>query len=78
MPNITLFLPDDVYEDMKKFSEVKWSEVARKSIIAKVEALKLAEKLAKKDKISPEDIKEFASKMNLISDSAKKKKNEGK
>jgi len=33
MPNITLSIPDDVYRKMKKYGEVKWSEVARKAIV---------------------------------------------
>lgn len=33
MPNITLSLPDDVYKKMKKYSEIKWSEVVRRAIV---------------------------------------------
>ncbi|RLI74572.1 hypothetical protein DRO97_05730 [Archaeoglobales archaeon] len=33
MPNITLSLPDDIYKKMKKYSEIKWSEVVRKAIV---------------------------------------------
>jgi len=33
MPNITLSVPEEVYKKMKKYPEVKWSEVARKAII---------------------------------------------
>lgn len=33
MPNITLSIPNEVYKKMKKYSEIKWSEVVRKSII---------------------------------------------
>ena len=33
MPNITLSIPEEVYRKMKKYSEVKWSEVARKAIM---------------------------------------------
>ena len=33
MPNITLSIPEDVYKRMKKYGEVKWSEVARKAIM---------------------------------------------
>ena len=32
MPNITLSLPDDIYKKMKKYSEIRWSEVVRKAI----------------------------------------------
>ena len=33
MPNITLSIPEDVYRRMKKYREVKWSEVVRKAIV---------------------------------------------
>ena len=46
--NITLSVPEDMHREMKKFSEVKWSEVARKAFTEKLEALRLAERLAKK------------------------------
>jgi len=32
MPHITLSIPTDLFEEMKKHPEVKWSEVARKAI----------------------------------------------
>ncbi|MBS3101565.1 hypothetical protein J4204_05545 [Candidatus Woesearchaeota archaeon] len=59
MGNITLSIPDEIHKDMRNFSEVKWSEVARKAIIEKLEALRLAESLAKKSKLTEKDIKEF-------------------
>jgi len=48
MGNITLSIPDEIHKDMRHFSEIKWSEVARKAIIEKLETLRLAENLAKK------------------------------
>lgn len=33
MPNITLSVPDEIYKKMKKYSEIKWSEVVRKAIL---------------------------------------------
>ncbi len=63
MGNMTLAIPDEVQEDMKRFSEVRWSEVARKAIIEKLETLELAEKLAKKSKLTQKDIEEFSQKI---------------
>jgi len=63
MGNITLSLPEDVHEDMRHFSEVRWSEVARKAIIERVESLKLAERLAQKSKISQKDVEEFSNRL---------------
>ncbi|MDP2750249.1 MAG: hypothetical protein Q8O89_05450 [Nanoarchaeota archaeon] len=63
MGNITLAIPEDVHKDMKSFSEVRWSEVARKAIVAKLETLKMAEKLAKKSKITQSDADAFSKKI---------------
>ena len=57
MTNITLSIDDSVYKRMKKHSEVKWSEVARKAIVDRLETLRMAEKLAKKSKLTEADIK---------------------
>ena len=60
MANITLSVPNDVHEDMKRFSEVKWSEVARKAIIEKIDAMKAADRIAGKSKLTKRDIEEFS------------------
>jgi len=39
MPNITLSIPESIYKKMKKYSEIKWSEVVRKAIIEYLEKL---------------------------------------
>jgi hypothetical protein len=63
MANITLSIPDEIQIEMKEFSEVKWSEVARKAIIDKIEMLRLAEKLAKKSRLTDKDIEAFSKKI---------------
>ena len=63
MGNITLSIPDEIHKDMRHFSEVKWSEVARRAIIEKLEALRLAESLAKKSKLTEKDIEEFSKRI---------------
>ena len=63
MGNITLSVPDNIHKQMKHFSEVRWSEVARKAILEKLELLQLAEKLAKKSKLTEEDVKAFNKKV---------------
>lgn len=32
MVNVTVSVPEDLYQKMKKYSEVKWSEVVRKAL----------------------------------------------
>ncbi|MAG78055.1 hypothetical protein CL616_01690 [archaeon] len=63
MANITLSVSEEVHKEMKHFSEVKWSEIARKAIVSKLEILHLAEKLAKKSKLTKEDIEQFSKKL---------------
>ncbi|MFH1306566.1 MAG: hypothetical protein ABIH83_02835 [Candidatus Micrarchaeota archaeon] len=66
MGNITLSVSEDVHRDMKKHSEVRWSEVARKAIVERLEVLKLAEKLAKKSKLTEKDVLEFSRKIKRL------------
>jgi len=39
MTNITLSIDDEVYNKMKKFSEIRWSEFVRKIISKRIEEL---------------------------------------
>ena len=66
MGNMTLALPDEVQKEMKKFSEIKWSEVARKAIIERLETLRIAEKIARKSKISEIDVNDFSKKLKSL------------
>jgi hypothetical protein len=52
MPNLTLSIPASVHEDMRKYPEIRWSEVARQAIIRKVEDLKRLDELASKSKLT--------------------------
>lgn len=66
MGNITLSMPENVHTDMKHFSEVKWSEVARKAIIDRLKMLHIAENLAKKSKLSKKDVSNFHKKIKRL------------
>ena len=66
MGNMTLSIPDPVQKEMKQFSEIKWSEVARKAIIERLETLQVAEKLAKKSKLTAKDVSEFSKKIKSV------------
>lgn len=63
---MTLSIPKDVHEEMKQFSEVRWSEVARKAIVDKLETLKAiakVEKIAQKSKLTQKDVDEIGKKI---------------
>ena len=40
MTNMTLAVPEDLHEIMRKHNEIKWSEIARKGIIDKIVSLR--------------------------------------
>ena len=66
MGNVTLSIPEEIHKEMKHFSEIRWSEVARKAIVAKLETLQMAENLAKKSKLTKEDIETFSKKIKSL------------
>ena len=64
MTNITLAIPDNLHKQMKKHSEIRWSEVVRKSIVAKVELLEVMDKLSKKSKLTKKDVDDISHKID--------------
>ena len=48
---------------MKKHSEIRWSEVVRKTIASKVEMLDVMDKIAKKSRLTEEDVDKFSHKI---------------
>ena len=65
MTNITLALEDGLHERMKKHSEIRWSEVVRKSIRQKVEVLEAMDKIASKSKLTKKDVDEISRKIKM-------------
>lgn len=63
MGNITLALPEELQEKMRLHSEIRWSEVVRKSIAKKVEMLEIMDKITKKSKLTQKDIDEISQKI---------------
>jgi len=59
MPNITLSLPIEVHKMMQEYPEIRWSEVARRAIVEKLEDLKKLDALAKSNELSPKEIDEL-------------------
>ena len=64
MPNLTLSIPEELHEKMKKHSEIRWSEVVRKSISEKIDDLELIDRLTKRSKLTQADIDEISHKIN--------------
>lgn len=63
MVNMTLAIPDDLSEVMKKHNEIKWSEVARKAIAEKAKLLELMDKIVEKSKLTEKDALEIGVKI---------------
>lgn len=59
MANITLSIPDEVHKEMKKHSEIRWSEIARQAIIKRIEDLKTLDMLLEKSTMKKEDVEEI-------------------
>ncbi|MBI2208009.1 hypothetical protein HYU50_00785 [Candidatus Woesearchaeota archaeon] len=64
MPNVTLSIPEALHEKMRMHSEIRWSEVVRKSISDKIHDLELMNQLTKKSKLTQSDVDAIASKIN--------------
>lgn len=65
MTNMTLAIEDDLHDRMKQHSEIRWSEVVRKSIWQKVELLDAMDKIASKSKLTQKDVDEISRKIKM-------------
>ena len=63
MSNITLSVPEEVHIIMKNHREIRWSEVARKAIIAEAKKLTIMEKIASKSRLTMKDVEEINEKI---------------
>jgi len=63
MTNITLSVPEELHKKMKMFSDIRWSEIARRAIEERVKDLDVIEKIASKSKLTKEDAEEIANKI---------------
>ncbi len=61
MPNITISVTEELYKKMRKYSEVKWSEVVRKALTEYIGRLEVRERRV----ASSEDLAESLRKSKL-------------
>jgi hypothetical protein len=64
MTNMTLALPAELIEIMKRYKDIKWSEVAREALWDKAKKLELMDKLLSKSKLTTKDVLEISTKIN--------------
>ena len=60
MANITLSLPEELYQKLKDHPEIRWSEIARKAIQQYLDELELLDKLTTKSQLTDEDVRELS------------------
>jgi len=63
MVSLTLSIPRDLKQKMDRFSEINWSEVARKAILQKIEDLEFLEKIKSQSTLTEEDALELGKKV---------------
>ena len=61
--NMTLSIPDELHKKMKKMSEIRWSEIARRAIEERINDFEVIEKIASKSKLTKKDVDEIAKKI---------------
>ncbi|MBI4020341.1 MAG: hypothetical protein HY367_03330 [Candidatus Aenigmarchaeota archaeon] len=63
MPNLTLSIPVELHRKMKKHSEIRWSEVVRKTIAERIEDLELMDRLARNSRLTKKDVEDISHKI---------------
>lgn len=53
-------VPDDLYEEMKKHPEIRWSEVARQALAKKLDDLRRLDALLRDSKLTEQDVEHVA------------------
>lgn len=63
MPNITLAIPEEIHELMKRHNEIRWSEIARRAIVKQVRKLDIMDRIASRSKLTLSDIEDINNKV---------------
>ena len=65
MANLTLSVPDALYEEMKRHPEIRWSEVARQALAKKIEDLRRLDALLAGSTLRETDVEEVGRKVKV-------------
>ena len=63
MVNVTLAVPEELHEIMRRHPEIKWSEIARKAMWEYARKLELMERVASESRLSEKDVLELDKKV---------------
>jgi len=64
MANLTLFLPDELKDRMEEHKQIRWSQVVRNIIQEELEDLEETERLAKKSRLTAQDVNTLSKKVD--------------
>lgn len=65
MVNMTLSIPAELQARMKNFSEIRWSEIARRAIEQRINDLEIMNKIASKSKLTKKDAEELSKRIKV-------------
>ena len=60
---MTLSIPKELHEKMKTFSEIRWSEIARRAIEQRINDLEIINQITSKSKLTKKDVDEISKKI---------------
>lgn len=63
MANLTLSIPNDLHEEMKRHPEIRWSEVARQALRRKLDDLRRLDALLGESRLTESDVAEVGRKI---------------
>ncbi|MEK6898491.1 MAG: hypothetical protein AABW79_00145 [Nanoarchaeota archaeon] len=63
MTNMTLSVPEELMTLIRKHTQIKWSEIARRAMWEEAEKLELLDKLVSKSKFTEKDVEEIGNKI---------------
>ena len=63
MGNMTLSIPDSLYEKMKIHKELRWSELARQTFEKKISEIEILDNMLKNSTLTEEDAEEMGHKI---------------
>ena len=58
--NMTVTVEDELWDEMKKHNQIRWSAVMKDAAMEKLEALEVLEKFAKRTKLNEKEIEKIA------------------
>ena len=65
MTNMTLAIPKELYEIMRKYRQIKWSEVARQAMWSEAKKMELMDRLLAKSKLTEKDAERIGNKIKI-------------